>query len=208
MSNCFKCTQISFLLFQLLHIVKEMDRSPSLCGTELLKQITCLDAIYWVSNAWKEVEATTIQKCFHKAGFGASDTVSSAESGDHPEVLIQEDQEDEDDEIPLAAMKMSLELFGCPFKDLAEIDRNLMSHDSSETDWNKNASDLLSDLNLLNRECLNQSDSDSEPENDETVCEPQISLSEVSEMMVKFKLYARQSGNSKSWICFHIWMMK
>lgn len=51
------------------YILTQMDKQPGVGGTELLCQINILDTVYWISQAWKEVETSTISKCFEKAGF-------------------------------------------------------------------------------------------------------------------------------------------
>ena len=47
-------------------ILAEMEKKKDVCGTDLLKQISMLDAIYWIKHAWDEVETSTIMKCFLK----------------------------------------------------------------------------------------------------------------------------------------------
>jgi hypothetical protein len=51
-----------------------MDRHPTATGTNVLKQITILDAFYWLKNSWNEVEGSTIKKSFEKCGFGTAAT--------------------------------------------------------------------------------------------------------------------------------------
>jgi hypothetical protein len=113
-----------------------MDRQPSLGGTELLKQISILDAIYWLSNAWDEVTELTIQKCFKKSGFAGdfskTDQNESVCARDEIEIgsntIEQQHQDvmdDDDDDVPLSALKMSYEIFGCSFNDLLQIDNQL-----------------------------------------------------------------------------------
>jgi hypothetical protein len=46
-----------------------MEKDKSKCGSELLKNINILQAIYWINRSWQEVETSTIQKCFAKCGF-------------------------------------------------------------------------------------------------------------------------------------------
>ena len=41
----------------------------SKCGSEILKNISLLDAIYWIDRRWKEVETSTIVKCYKNCGF-------------------------------------------------------------------------------------------------------------------------------------------
>ena len=76
-----------------------------------MKSISILDAIYWVSQAWNEVEKSTISKCFAKSGFEMD--------------KIAHDNEDNDDDIPLKALKLSRDIFGCEFHELVDIDRNV-----------------------------------------------------------------------------------
>jgi hypothetical protein len=44
-------------------------RRPTKLGPEILREITILQAYYWISAAWKEVDSDTIVKCFAKCGF-------------------------------------------------------------------------------------------------------------------------------------------
>lgn len=74
-------------------MVKEMDRQPNDCGTDLLNQISILDAIYWINNSWNEVESSTISKCFVRCGFELPST--------------DESSSDSDDDLPLSALKLS-----------------------------------------------------------------------------------------------------
>ncbi|XP_053405027.1 uncharacterized protein LOC128558824 [Mercenaria mercenaria] len=105
----------------LLHEVKEINRQPAISGSELLKQLNILIAIYWINNSWSEVEESTIRKCFVKSGFGkVSDAdISDKESSDqsvNSDTVNRDDDDSDDDDIPLAAMKMSYGLFGCSFQ--------------------------------------------------------------------------------------------
>ncbi|XP_069102038.1 tigger transposable element-derived protein 4-like [Argopecten irradians] len=54
---------------QLQYLIAQMDRQKRLTGSQLLKHITILGVIYWVSSAWTDVDSSTITKCFSKAGF-------------------------------------------------------------------------------------------------------------------------------------------
>ena len=49
-------------------IISKMENSP-LSGTELLKEVTVLDTIYWINRAWKDITSTCIKRCFEKCGF-------------------------------------------------------------------------------------------------------------------------------------------
>lgn len=41
-------------------MVKQMDRQPTVSVPDWLKQLTVLEAIYWIHNSWMEVEQSTI----------------------------------------------------------------------------------------------------------------------------------------------------
>ncbi|XP_069102035.1 tigger transposable element-derived protein 4-like [Argopecten irradians] len=102
-------TKLKFRKRQLKHMVKEMDRNATVCGSDILKQINILDAIYWLKNSWTEVEEHTIKRCFEKAGL---------KQIQGPEVDNEHsDNNDDDDDIPLAAIKMVKDVFGCTFKE-------------------------------------------------------------------------------------------
>jgi hypothetical protein len=61
--------KLKFHRRQLRHIISEMEKDKSKCGSELLKNINILQAIYLINRSWQEVETFTIQKCFTKCGF-------------------------------------------------------------------------------------------------------------------------------------------
>ncbi|XP_053406646.1 tigger transposable element-derived protein 4-like [Mercenaria mercenaria] len=54
---------------QLQYVISQMELKQGKSGFDLLKDISVLDAIYWVARAFKEVEISTIVKCFAKCGF-------------------------------------------------------------------------------------------------------------------------------------------
>lgn len=56
---------------QLQHVVMELERSPAATGPQILKEVTILQAIYWVIGAWRDTTCETISKCFMKCGFSA-----------------------------------------------------------------------------------------------------------------------------------------
>ena len=72
-------------------IISKMEKSP-LSGTDLLKEVTVLDTIYWINRAWKDITSTCIKRCFKKCGF---DKV-----GEQP--LENGSDNEEDDDTPLA----------------------------------------------------------------------------------------------------------
>lgn len=107
--------KLKFRKRQLKFVINQMEKSDK-SGSELLKEINVLKTIFWVSSSWNEVDPSTIQKCFARCGFDFQAT--SVNEGDN--------DDDEDDDIPLSIVRMSNELFGCPFKDLVNIDRDVV----------------------------------------------------------------------------------
>lgn len=179
-------------------MVKQMDRQPTVSGPDLLKQLTVLDAIYWIHNSWMEVEQSTITKCFIKAGFvyeSFSNSVSSATSSDNDEEneLAEENKsDDEDDDVPLAVLKLSLDLFGCTFDDLIQVDKSVRTCDTDLVDWdNTPVADLI-------RQVSNDpvSGSDSETEDQSSTQEHSVvTLNEAYEYVYKLKKFALSHGN-------------
>jgi len=115
------------------HMVTQMNKYPTAVGSELLKQTSVLDAIFWLHNSWNEVEESTILKCFKRCGFKFSD--------------IDQDSEldDSDDDVPLATLKLTRELFDIEFSELVKIDNDIRTSEQNENvDWDQSsAQDLL-----------------------------------------------------------------
>jgi len=53
--------KLKFRKRQLQHIISELEKDKSKCGSELLKTINILQAIYWINRSWQEVESSTIR---------------------------------------------------------------------------------------------------------------------------------------------------
>ena len=51
-----------------------MDLCQGKTGTDLLKEISILDAVYRISGSWNEVDCSTITKCFSNCGFKSVST--------------------------------------------------------------------------------------------------------------------------------------
>ena len=158
-------------------ILAEMEKKKDVCGTDLLKQISILDAIYWIKHTWDEVETSTIIKCFQKSGFVFSETEDNVISVDI------------NDDIPLSLVNMANELFGYDFSDLVEIEQSIPTCDES-MDWDKPASELLSENETVTDESDDESD-----ETDQTV--PVCTLNEVEEYLEKLKVFALAKGQTK-----------
>ncbi|XP_053403566.1 tigger transposable element-derived protein 6-like [Mercenaria mercenaria] len=185
--------KLKFKKRQLQHMVRGMEQHPAMQGSELLKQITILDAIYWLSNSWSEVETNTIVKCFSKAGFNIDNFACSSIA----DFDVSEEDCDEDDDVPLAVMQMSLELFGCNFKDLVKIDEEVLTCETQNTNWDAPIENLLSEFmpdKCSFSESLDEGDDSDENENDLSVHIP--TYSETCDFVNKLKTFAVNVGNS------------
>lgn len=164
------------------YILTQMDKQPGVGGTELLRQINILDTVYWISQAWKEVETSTISKCFEKAGFiFPTDEPNTYNTDD------EEDEEDEDDDIPLSVLKLSNELFGCDFSDLMQLDQEINICDTNTIDWNVSAQQIL------NMEKESDEDISDDP-GDEDPCVPSISDAHI--YLENMKTFAQHQGHA------------
>ena len=69
----------------LRHVSVEIDECNS--AEEVSKNITVLDAIHWLQLAWKELDASTMQKCFARCGFNANVESDLAQEVIEPDLL-------------------------------------------------------------------------------------------------------------------------
>jgi hypothetical protein len=58
-----------------------------------------LDAIYWISNSWNDLDNSTIQKCFKRCGFIHQENVENNTDN--------ESDDDESDDVPLIVLQMA-----------------------------------------------------------------------------------------------------
>lgn len=130
---------------QLQYILTQMERTDKV-GSTMLRKNSILDAIYRINGAWKEIETSTIQMCFAKCGLSDDVFDVNAQS--------VECSDDENDDIPLAVLRMSLDLFRCEFQELVNIDKNVAVCDTNTTDWNAPTSEVLNEL----KSCVRQDD--------------------------------------------------
>ena len=157
-----------------------MEKQPHASGSELLKQTSILDAIYWINGSWNEVDKNTILKCFQKCEF-----VSETET----EESLSDDEQD--DNIPLAALKMSREIFGCEFNELLGIDSTVSTCDTNEINWEMSGNDLLDHFKSQDSD----SGSDDNDDNTSDAAAP-ISKIEASDLLTKLKLFGKHLGSS------------
>ena len=120
---------------QLQFLIKQMDKC-SKTGSEILKDINILRAIFWINKSWNEVEITTIFKCFHRCGFNFHDSES---------ISSEEDNFDEDD-----VLKLSCDVFGIDYNELHDLDCNVAMCDTNTIDWDKQADKILDKSDIDN----------------------------------------------------------
>lgn len=182
-------TKLKFRTRQLNHMIKQMDNQPNASGSDLLKSINILDAIHWISHSYNEVEETTIQKCFIKAGFKFDNNSSVSETAcDEVEVVSERNP---------TLDRVSEEVFGCQFNDLVNSDKNLHTCDPCRVDWDKPVRELLSDINEDNHDYSDQDDSDDEVMVISPTPDCPCSLNEADKYIKQLKIFALERGNSK-----------
>lgn len=174
---------------QLQFVINQMDRQPTKTGSEILKTVSVLDAVYWVASSWKEVEASTIQKCFAKCGFVEHTSTSAAET---PAAAACDDKEqhnddDEADDYPIAVHIMARKLFDCEFEELLDIDKCMKTCNDEPIDWERPARELLHD---------GESDDDDDQE-EETPQQPTCSINDCLNFTDQMKQFGIHHGNEK-----------
>jgi hypothetical protein len=86
-----QCVKLHYRKKLLRHVITELDDYDS--PTELIKDVTVLDAILWLDAAWERLQPSTIMKCFRKCGFEtpldapstSTDPSDPSESNESPE---------------------------------------------------------------------------------------------------------------------------
>ena len=96
-------------------------------ASDIVKKVTVLDAILWLTTAWDSVSPETIQKCFRKCGF--LDAIVDASS---------DDEWDEEDLRPLLPPGTSL-------RDYINSDDHVATQRTIDDNWERA---LLDDANV------------------------------------------------------------
>ena len=78
-----KSFKVHYRMLLMRFVLAKIDECS--CASEGLKSMTVLQAIRWVSEAWKNVKETTIKKCFRKAGMLRKDDFSIVRPGIAPD---------------------------------------------------------------------------------------------------------------------------
>ena len=125
------------------YVLGQID-STDKTGTDILKQISVLDAIYWINSSWKETEPATIQKRFKKCGLSADLLVNG--NG-----LVSDSEQCDEDKVPLSVLKMLKELFGVEFQELLKIDHSVPVCDTCESESTINWSNDAQTIRITKR---------------------------------------------------------
>ncbi|XP_022094965.1 uncharacterized protein LOC110981599 [Acanthaster planci] len=120
-------------------VLQKLESNKEMTGPDLLKATNVLQTIYWVEQSWREVDSTTIQKCFKKCGVGAD--VAAEEEG--------ENKAAEDGALESAcckALNISLQELSLredrlattdnnPVSSMADLQQRLHDNEDLESDW-------------------------------------------------------------------------
>lgn len=178
--------KLKFRKRQLRHIISEMEKDKSKSGSELLKNINILQAMYWINRSWLEVETSTIQKCFGKCGFRDFSRDESAFND-------MSDSEAEDDDIPLKCISLARKLFNCEYHELSDVDKQLATSDTSVRNWERPAHDILADID----DQSTASDNEYNDDNEETELPKACSLRELDFHIQQIKNFALVNGRQR-----------
>ena len=182
---------------QLRHMASEIEKNKTKSGSEILKTISILDAIYWINSAWAEVADTTIITCFNKSGFTENNLrITEHPNGSSATCDIDDhaydddhDNDDDDDDLPLAVLKLSKEIFDCKFKELASLDCNVATCDTAEINWDLPISELLETIDR-NESDDNDDDGDDDSDEHKQTDTPVCSKSEIMDCLSKIKHFS------------------
>jgi len=171
--------KLKFYQQQSQRIIREMDNT-SLSGSELLKKITVLDTIYWISRAWNSVDTSTIIKCFNKCGFDKVRQTPPRET----------DDDSDDDAVPILELvrRYAEEIYGTDIRKV--INADIPTCDNNEVDWDASATAIL--------DSITEVDSDSETEEVEVTDEAKVicTVEEASDFLKKVQDFACDKGNT------------
>lgn len=172
-------TKLKFRVLQLRHIVRKMVIEKDKTGPELLKDTSLLDAIYWIHQAWNDVDPKNIVRCFYKAGFKISENFNDDAGSKMADKLEMEDQ-------------LCQDVLGLGIHEFADLD-SVLEACVEEFNLDASAEDMLEAIRGRAREETLQIHSEEE----ECLTEPvPITPHEATECIQKLKYYFLQSGES------------
>ena len=159
--------------------------------TELCKEINVLDAVYWISESWKETRIETVSKCFKLSGFPISSEVNS--------------DSDVDDDITLIQLAKINTIAQVDHETLVAFDQHVPIEDDTD-EWEKTL--FESHLAETPTETTSDTEDDQINDNEQSDTEPDLTLDEIfsfSKRLKKYKIVkddnflgVAQDSNSKS----------
>jgi len=137
-----------------------------------------LDAVYWIDEAWSETSSETISKCFMLSGFSVADSPIT------DNISVGDDDQEDDDDIPLAHFLRVSRAVLVDQDTLVSFDQDIPTEDDG-SDWEKT-------LVATHMENETNSDSDDEGDNHTTPCEADITVIDIVAFSNQLKKNTRQ----------------
>ena len=172
-------TKFKFRVLQLRHIIRKLVIEKDKAGPELLKETSLLDTIYWIHQAWTDVDPKNIVRCFFKAGFKVAESFHGdmgREMDDDKEMLDQ----------------LCQDVLGISILDFADLD-SVLETCEEELTLNGSAEDMLEAHHGRTGEANPQVHDIKEECLIDPIC---IMPHEAMECIQKLKYYFLQSGES------------
>ncbi|GBO34275.1 hypothetical protein AVEN_129422-1 [Araneus ventricosus] len=79
-----RCVKVNYRKFLMQSLLANMKTASN--ASVIIKSVTVLDAVMWLSKTWKEIRKQTIQKCFVEANFPANVCIEKHSSTEDMEV--------------------------------------------------------------------------------------------------------------------------
>ncbi|CAF1389307.1 unnamed protein product [Rotaria sordida] len=172
----------AFKAYYRRNLVKHIIASGGVAVTADDINITALDAVYWIQNAWDAVTETTIRNTFKSAGFETRPTVNDMLQGVFitNEIICTDDKSIE--ELDRVLKHLTIGGKSMSGYDYVGIDDNAPSFN----EWNEPADKLLSINGITNEDA----DSNEDQQNDDLPSEEPPSLSECLHLVRRLRLFS------------------
>lgn len=173
--------KLKFRVLQLRHIIRKMVIEKDKAGPELLRDTSLLDAIYWVHQAWNDLDPKIIVRCFYKSGFKVTENFHDDAGNEMADSLDMENQ-------------LCQDVLGLGIHEFAELD-SVLEACEEEFSLDASAEDMLETIRGRVGETSLQVHGGEDGE--ECMTEPvPITPQEATECIQKLKYYFLQSGES------------
>lgn len=159
----------------LRHLLLKMDEAHSV--TDLVKEVTLLDAILWMRNAWDATSSTTIQKCFANCGFNTGLSTPPADTT----------EEDDTTDLNPAMADMT-------WDEYVDADVNVATSNTTDDKWEQN---LIAVARGDQPQDTDQDTDDDDATDDETALAPTVvSHRTALDYLTALQTYALHHGDS------------